>query len=541
MPSFKVSILGVFLLACLLRLWGLFSYDLWFDELGTNLFAYPSIHRMADLSHVAWFSIFKTRLANDPHSSLYYQLIYYFSQFAGDGKILRVLSVIFSLATLGIFYRVARILFDQRVSFYALVIMALNPFHIWYAQEARVYALAGFLSLFMLYAFFAAMRDNKWWQWIGFGVSGALALMATYFNVFLLALLPLYVKFGPHKHRMKSWFFAMVLMGLCFTPYLSLMVAQLEFVQKDFWLPAPSFVTVLFTALVFSLGYSGSIVQYAAGLVVFGLLIGVGSYRLLMTDRLKGIFLLLLLFVPLVLVYIVSHAYTPVYIQRQLLILSPVFYLLVAKGVDALPEQRDRWVAMGAIVVLLASCLFNYYNNYMFEHRSRALYFTGVVPKKNYLEQFDYIRKNYTEGDIIAVTDTQAHVMLFSYVLDNYDKKSAIGFENLRYFLYPQLLQRFDNRFLRIQDLVAHIPEDKIYNMQTFIPSPNGAMVIDATEFEDQDFQRIWLVSASWHLKGEERQVLSVNAMHVRAIFERIFGRTSQRIKDGVYVELYEK
>lgn len=541
MPKRNVFILGVFGLALILRLWGLFSYDLWFDELGTHLFSYQSIHQMAELSHVAWFSLFKARLLNDPHSSLYYQLVYYFSQLCGDGKILRVLSVVFSLGALGVFYRVARFFFNERVSLIALTIMALNPFHIWYAQEARVYAMAGFLSLTMFYTFLAALRDNRWWQWLAFSVSGALAVMATYFSAFILVLLPVYIKLGPYRGRMKPWLIAMAVMaGLCL-PYVSLAMAQLDFVQDDFWLPKPSAVTALFTALVFSLGYNAAIVQYAAGLVVFGLLFGWGVYRLLETDRTKALFLTLLFLLPPALVFIISHYYTPVYIQRQLLIFSPFFYLLVAQGIEALPEERDRRVALAAVVLLSVSCLFNYYRNYMFEHRSRALYFTGVVPKKNYTEQFDYIRDNFRPGDIVAVTDTQAHVMLFTYVLDALREGGQIGFADLRYYLYPRLLQRFDNRFLLIQDFVAHIPPDKIDQLQTFIPSANGAMVYDTTAFEDQDFRRMWLVSASWHLRGEEQRILSINAQHVRALFDRIFGRSSQRIKDGVYVELYEK
>ncbi|MCB0376555.1 MAG: glycosyltransferase family 39 protein, partial [Sinomicrobium sp.] len=312
------------------------------------------------------------------------------------------------------FYRVARFFFTERVSVYSLVIMAVSPFHIWYAQEARVYALASFLSLAMLYAFLVAMRDNRWWQWLVFSVTGALALMATYFNVFILVLLPVYLKFGPYRNRFRNWLLAMLVMGGICAPLLPLVTAQLDFVQKDFWLPEPTPVVALFTGLIFSLGYSGSIVQYAAGLVIFGILFVWGLYRLVVTDWVKALFLGLLFLLPLVLVYVISHYLTPVYINRQLLIFSPFFYLLVAQGIDAVPSQKDRRIALVCVVLLLGSCLFNYYRNYMFEHPSRAVYFTGVVPKKNYRAQLDYVAQNFQEGDLVAVTDTQAHVMLFS-------------------------------------------------------------------------------------------------------------------------------
>ncbi|MBZ0167318.1 MAG: glycosyltransferase family 39 protein, partial [Candidatus Omnitrophica bacterium] len=439
------------------------------------------------------------------------------------------------------FYRVARFFFAERVSTYALMIMALSPFHIWYAQEARVYALASFLSLAMLYAFLMAVRDNRWWQWLVFSVAGALALMATYFNIFILLLLPVYLKFGPYRNRFRNWLLAMLMMGVLCAPLWPLVTAQLDFVQKDFWLPEPSPVVALFTGLIFSLGYSGSIVQYAAGLVIFGILFVWGLYRLIVTDWVKALFLGLLFLLPLVLVYVISHHLTPVYINRQLLIFSPFYYLLVAQGIDAVPSPKDRRIALICVLLLFGTCLFNYYRNYMFEHPSRAEYFTGVVPKKNYREQLDYVAQNFQEGDLVAVTDTQAHVMLFSYLLHLQREGTPLAFEQARYYLFPHLLQRFDNRFLRLQDLLAYISADEQNQLQTFIPAPNGAMIYEDKELEEQAFRRIWLVSSAWNNSGEEKRMLSINSLHVRSIFDKLFKKSEKRVKDGVYVELYEK
>lgn len=541
MPGVKLSFLGIFVVALILRVYGLFAYDLWFDEIGTNLFSHQSIHKMAELSHVAPFSIFQSRLTNDSHSFLYYQLIYFFSDIFGDGKVLRLLSVVFSLLTLGVFYRVARMLLSARASFYALVILALNPFHIWYAQEARVYALAGFVSLVMMYAFLTAVRDNRWWQWLAFGVSGAAALMTSYFNVFILALLPVYLKFHGGKTRWRPWLIAMaVMVGLCL-PAIPLVSAQWRFVQGNFWLPEPTLLTALFTALVFTLGYSGFIIQYAAGLVLFGVLVGWGTYRLSKHDAGRAVFLALLVFLPPALIYVISHHSTPVYIHRQMLIFSPYLYLLAAQGIDALPEGRDRRLALVCVVLLTLSCLVNYYRNAMFEHKSRAKYFTGVVPKKNYQAQFRHLEENFREGDIIAATETQAFVMLFAHFLQAGGGESALQFGKLKYYLFPNLMQRFDNRFLRIQDIVAHIPESEINRLQTFVPAPNGALLFEEEPVQEQPFRRVWLVSASWDNKGEGEAILNINALQVRELFERLFEKKSTQIHDGIYIDLYEK
>ena len=541
MPGVKSSLLVVFFVAVVLRIYGLFAYDLWFDEIGTKLFSYQSIHRMAELSHVAPQTIFQARLTNDSHSFLYYHVVYFFSQFLGEGKALRLLSLVFSVLTVGVFYRVARILLTPRASFYALIILALNPFHIWYAQEARVYAMAGFVSLLMVYAFLTAVRDNRWWQWLAVGVSGAAAMMTSYFNIFILALLPVYLKLRGEERSWRPWLIAMAVTAALCAPAVPLVTAQWQFVQGNFWLPEPTPLTALFTVLVFILGYSGFIFQYAAGLVVFGVLAGWGTYHMAKADPGRALFLGLLVILPPAVIYVISHHSTPVYIHRQMLIFSPYLYFLAARGIEALPEERDRRVALGCVVLLMLSCLVNYYRNAMFDHKSRAKYFTGVVPKKNYQQTFRQLEQNFREGDIVAATETQAFVMLFAHVLDVSGSGAPLQFGAFKYYLFPSMMQRFDNRFLRIQDIMAQIPESEINRLQTFVPAPNGALVIDDDPVQEQPFNRVWLMSASWDNKGDQEAILNINALQVRSLFDRLFHKKSTQINDGIYLELYEK
>lgn len=537
----KITILIIFLFALFFRVYGLHAYDLWFDEVGTDLFAYDNIHRMAQLSHVDWTTLFNERVRNDPHSPLYYGVVYHVSRFLGDGESLRIISVVFGLLALVIFYKLSRLFFNEKVSTYALMIMAFNPFHVWYAQEARVYAMASFCSLWMVYLFFCALKTDRWRYWTAFSAAGVVSLFATYYSVFLLAVLAASFNFKEHKIKIKKWFAAMVAMLVVASLFFPVFSSQVSFVKDDFWLPPPTPVMFLFTWLIFDLGYSAGIIQYSIGLVIFLILFVWGFSVLFREDRAKAVLLLALSVLPVAFIYFFSVKVLPLYLNRQLLIFSPFYYLLIAKGLEGIPSKKDQAFAAICVLLLQGSCLFNYYRNYMFDHPARPLYFTGVVPKKNYWSQLDYVKENFKEGDLVAVTDTQAYVMFFSYLLKHSGENSALSFDKFRFYMFPKLMQKFDNRFLRINSLLGMIPQERMDQMQTFVPLPNGTMVLLEEKAPEQEFNRLWLLTASWHNDGPEEKILGLNSQNVRYRLDTRYKKSFKNSKDGVFVELYEK
>jgi len=167
-----VAVCVILACALTLRLYHLNTYDLWFDELATDMFSSQNLERMTDLTGKAKASLILDRVKNDPHSSFYFVFIHTYSILFGGGKSLRIFSVLFSMLSLGMLYKLSRLLFDRRTSLYALLIMALNPFHLWYAQEARAYAMACFFSLLMVYVYMQALKTGRRTYWICFPIAG---------------------------------------------------------------------------------------------------------------------------------------------------------------------------------------------------------------------------------------------------------------------------------------------------------------------------------------------------------------------------------
>ncbi len=174
------------LLALLLRAARLDFQPLWWDEGYSVWFAHQPLGDMLRLT------------ALDIHPPLYYALLGGWSQIFGLGPVaLRWLSVAAGVAAVPLIYLVGYGLSGRRVGLAAAFLLAINPLHIYYSQEVRMYAL---VALWSLLAIGAAGRwlglgrlirgDTRpaGWGWLaGYAAAITLALYTQYYAAFLLA------------------------------------------------------------------------------------------------------------------------------------------------------------------------------------------------------------------------------------------------------------------------------------------------------------------------------------------------------------------
>jgi mannosyltransferase len=127
-----------------------------------------------------------SRLERSP--PLYYLLIWPWSKLFGTGEVgLRSLSALFGTLTVPASYLAARELASRRAGVIAALFVALNPYLVWYSQQARSYALFVLFSAGALYFFARALRDpapRNLALWVG---ASTLALCSHYFAVFPIA------------------------------------------------------------------------------------------------------------------------------------------------------------------------------------------------------------------------------------------------------------------------------------------------------------------------------------------------------------------
>jgi 4-amino-4-deoxy-L-arabinose transferase-like glycosyltransferase len=145
-----VLLLAIFLLAFALRMARLGELRMWGDE------AYSVYSAQRSLTAITFEGI-----ENDPHPPLYYYLLHFYLLLAGSSELaLRFFSVFFGVATIALLYAIGKRMFDTRVGVTAAAVAAIAPFHVYYSQEIRMYALAIFLTTLALYFFVRLVRER---------------------------------------------------------------------------------------------------------------------------------------------------------------------------------------------------------------------------------------------------------------------------------------------------------------------------------------------------------------------------------------------
>ncbi len=119
---------------------------------------------------------------------LYFVVTWIWARVFGTGEVaLRTISALAGIAVVPLAYLSARELFSRRAAVTAGAFVVVNPFMIWYSQEARAYMLLAALSAASFLWFIRARQDPSrrnlgWWC-----LFSSLALMTHFFAGFLVA------------------------------------------------------------------------------------------------------------------------------------------------------------------------------------------------------------------------------------------------------------------------------------------------------------------------------------------------------------------
>lgn len=336
------------LLALLLRSTRLDFQPLWWDEGYSVWFANQSLLQIARLT------------ALDIHPPLYYVLLSLWTQFFGLGPVaLRWFSVLVGVAAVPLIYLVGYGLSGRRVGLAGAVLLAINPLHIYYSQEVRMYALMTVWSLLAVGAAGRWLRLGRRIRhdyrppaprWLGGYVAAiTLALYTQYYAGFLLvgiALAGLLVLWQQRAERAQflTWLGAQGLAGVLFLPWviyagpkLVPYVSQKVVVDADRPLNLFSYLFRHFSA--FSIGHlEGPLASWWPLGLIGLILLASGLVRLWQQRPLQaghGLtlrFLGVILTVVLALGWLVNLTYPffPERGERLLLLVLPVFLLLLA-------------------------------------------------------------------------------------------------------------------------------------------------------------------------------------------------------------------
>jgi mannosyltransferase len=156
---------------------------------------------------------------------LYYVLAWAWSKVFGTGEVgLRSLSALLGTAVVPVAFLTARELASRRAGLFAAALVALNPYLIWYSQEARSYALMVLLTALALLFFVCAVRRQDGRFLAPWALGAALSLTAHYFAAFLIVPMAIWlIVTHPRRSRAVAAVAAVAVAGAALIP---LAVAQ---------------------------------------------------------------------------------------------------------------------------------------------------------------------------------------------------------------------------------------------------------------------------------------------------------------------------
>jgi len=170
-------LVAITMLAAVLRFATISSQGYWLDES-------QAVHELR-LSFGGMLSAWSSYEGNPP---LYLLIAWPWAKLFGTGEAgLRSLSALLGIALVPLIYLCARELVSRRAGVVAAAFVAVNPFMIWYSQEAREYMLLGTLSAASLLFFARAWRTRSSRELAWWALFSALALVTQYFAGFLVA------------------------------------------------------------------------------------------------------------------------------------------------------------------------------------------------------------------------------------------------------------------------------------------------------------------------------------------------------------------
>ena len=338
------------LIATILRLYAITAKSFWLDE-GISV----------QIARLPWNQLLFVLRHREANMALYYLVLRIWLLFGSSESYIRGLSVLFSVATVPLLYALGSRLFGSTAGLLGAWLLAINAYHIRYAQEARGYALVVFFSVLVGWLLVRNLQEPVSARWGAYATAGALAVYSHLFGVVVLIAHGVSLAFLPRTDlpwrelkRSARWVIYMTV------PLILVIVRVGDGSMR--WIQPPDLRTVVqfFVSIAGNGGYLLLLMECIA--------VGAAGYALA-KDRRRGttsasrwayIFVFVWLLVPVFLVLGVSLV-RPIFLARYLNPCLPALMLIVAAGILKLRQPVAVWILAAVISTLSLAGTVSYY------------------------------------------------------------------------------------------------------------------------------------------------------------------------------------
>ena len=398
--AYKVAIIAVVLVGSALRLYNLGGESIWWDE----AYAIRVMSQPAPLEIIHLSSL-------DNNPPLYYLLLHYWMLIAGDSEVaVRLPSAIFGALAVPLIWRIGVLLFDRGVGLLAALLLALSSFHIRYSQEARGYALMGFLALLSFYFFLRIAKGRaSHYMYAGYIISTSLLLYSHFYGVFLVLAQIVYLLVS--REDLGKWIVpAGALVVLC-SPWLVMLAVNIlaptgAWSNTMYWLPEPTPEDVGRIFLIFSgsFPFSLPLALVLAALAGYSFVGSAGKPGLPRARLLLASWLL----VPILVPFALSYLYSPMLLERYAIAASFAYYLLAAQGLRGV--RKIKGSKGGYAQVLLAVLIA------ILSVAGTLVYFTTITNER-WRELASYVDRHSRPMDLVLIYWPEG-LLTFDYYSD---------------------------------------------------------------------------------------------------------------------------
>ncbi len=223
----SLSVIGLVLLAFLLRLFRLEAQSIWWDEAITIHLA------TTDLGELL------VDRATHVHPPLYFLLMKGWANLAGVSAFaVRFISVWFNVLLVPVVYMFGGRRLGRRTGFVSAVLVVFSPLYIVYSQEARVYALLPlfYVALLILTERLRGQRAPRdWTDWALLSIVETIGLYLHYVFFFAIAYvrLLLIIDLWQRRRRLNCWLVSLVVDVLAYLPWTIAVALNLQSVLDD--------------------------------------------------------------------------------------------------------------------------------------------------------------------------------------------------------------------------------------------------------------------------------------------------------------------
>lgn len=386
-------LIALLIIGSILRILFLDKQSLWIDEIHSLNESHPDF---------SFNQLYDALLASDPHPPLYFLLVQLFFKIFGYSTfVLRLVSAIFGILGLVVIYKLGKEFVNKKVGLIAVAFVAINYFHLYYSQEARMYSMLFFttsLSFLYLLKFIKKPSVNSA---ILHGFFAGLMIYTHFFALFgLMAqyVVLLTLLFTIHKNKILNNLKYLIISGMItlvlYIPCLKILLSTAN--KTSFWIPVPP--NNVYTEIFKNFFGNSEIVILLIFVFFFSFLFTIfntqsSDYKIEKEKDNLNINVLVLftwIFVVLIIPLILSYINLPMIIDRYFINILPAIIMIISIGIYNIKNKVASNLMLALFFVFSVVDIFivkNYYSQ---------------VTKSQIREVSEFLTDHHNESDDIV-------------------------------------------------------------------------------------------------------------------------------------------